>query len=115
MDAKTGMLLWVAGGAGVFLLWSGATNRTNLGENLASYVNGKAQPQPGAPKADGSGFDNPVGGSFAEPSTGGPNRVQQDVTGTYYIYDSNGNMLEKIPDIYQSRPYSYRPRTKESN
>lgn len=107
MDAKTGMLLWVAGGAGVFLLWSGATNRTNLGENLASYIQDKPVPPKGADKHSGSGFDKPVGGSFPEAPTG-RNVVQQDITGTYYVYDSNGNMLQKIPDVYQSRPYSYR-------
>lgn len=131
MDPKTGMILWSGAGIGVFLIWSGATNRLNLGETLAAYLRGDKPPAP-AGKSDSNGSENNgdpiiVGGSFGEgnktesvaPSVGGPlgnalnslrTNVQADVTGTYYVYDNNGNMLERIPDIYQSRPYAYIPK-----
>lgn len=121
MDSKNGMILWVMGGAGVFLLWSGITNRMDLGKNLASYVNGEKPPAPagkssdtysdGSPKPDGPGeFTGGVGGYFG-PGNEAPlsTHIGQDVSGTYYVYDQNMNIVEQVPDAYQDNPNAYVP------
>lgn len=119
MDAKTGLSIWTGAGAGVFFLWAGITNRLNIGEVLASYVRGEKPPPAGNKQSDKAtvnegGIPQPVSLPTA-PQRNDPDRVinanyvQQDVTGKYYIYDANGNVREQIPDVYQSRPYAYRP------
>lgn len=121
MDAKNGMMLWVMGGTGVFLLWSGITNRMDLGENLKSYLDGKSAPNPagksdtysdGSPKPDGPGeFTGGIGGYFGSDKDTEimSTHVNRDQTGIAYVYDQHGNMISRVPDAYQDTPNLYRP------
>lgn len=124
MNSNDGMVMWLLGGTGVFLLYSAYKNQKPQAL-LATYVNGKevaapistygatATPTPANPDGTatepkraepGAGID-----TFPAPRGTGTYGTRKDISGTWNLTDSKGMLIGVVPDQYQGTPNLYIP------
>lgn len=129
-----GLLVWLAGGVGVFLLYSAVSDQTPL-SLIKSYLgSGSPEKFPVAAASSGGGgpFDPTQPGGLLPPGILPPVKVappgqtpdtspKQQYTpqgnplagygggGVYDLIDANGNNLGAIPAAYQNNPNAYVP------
>lgn len=133
MNSNDGMILWILGGAGVFLLYSAYVNQEPQAL-LASQLEGTAANAPisnytGSRKVatattpDGKTHNtepgdggyitgDPPSSRLQEGYTPGgivPSGYRQDISGTYNMVDSTGRLIGVIPNQYQRTPQLYIP------
>lgn len=132
MDGK-GLLIWIAGGTGVFLLYSAVSDQTPL-SLIQSYL-GSGKPSPFAvasAAATAPSIDRTPGGLLPPgvlpdlPPVAGPGQTPDtspknpyvpgggslsSYTGgdVYDLIDANGNNMGAIPPAYQNNPLAYVP------
>lgn len=95
MDGKDGLILWTLGGAGVLFLyaaWSKKSPRAVLASTLGT-------PAPSAPQAA------PVPAQYGQQLPISYTTAPQ--SGTQYVFDANGYMVDAVPDPYQNSPHTY--------
>lgn len=100
MDGKDGLILWTLGGAGVLFLyaaWAKKSPRAVLASTLGAPAPAPAPAAQPAPIPAQYGTQLP-----ASYSTGSH-------SGTAYLYDSNGLLVDAVPDQYQNTAATYIP------
>lgn len=120
MNSNDGMVMWLLGGAGVFLLYSAYKNQQPQAL-LASYVNGQSveapisnyggsqtprNPAPYVPAPGEKGLDTFAHNGLIAPSS---TSTRQDISGTWNVVDASGRMIGVVPDRYQNTPSLYIP------
>lgn len=94
MDKNRMLLLWVAGGAGVILLYSAVKGKSPT--NILETYSGKASPVPAAAPTDSTpmapGAGTIVGGPIA----------------SSFVTDANGLSVD-VPPVYASNPDLFIP------
>lgn len=100
MDRSRGIILWVAGFAGVLLIYSAYKDKHPL-TVLNSGI---------------SGATVPSGAASAQPSSSSSATAPDTATATPlttgsdgYVYDANGNVVSQIPSVYAGNSQSYVP------
>lgn len=133
MNSNDGMVMWLLGGAGVFLLYSAYKNQQpqalltahiNGTEPAAPISNYTATQVPTVKTPDGTTHNTAPGdGGYitTEPPTpGNPSGsnpgymlgswgTRKDISGTYNLIDASGKMIGVVPDNYQKTPGLYIP------
>lgn len=135
MNSNDGMVMWLLGGAGVFLLYSAYKNQQPQAL-LASHINGTpanapisnytATQVPTITGPDGKTHNTAPGdGGYitTEPPSsrlipgyeGGSGAVlggystRKDISGTFNLINAAGRMIGVVPDNYQKSPQLYIP------
>ena len=123
MNSNDGMVMWLLGGTGVFLLYSAYKNQQPQAL-LTKYVNGGSADKPisnyggssvpssATPSSGFGDLKKGVDGLIPGGSTAGLDvhaSTRQDISGTYYSTDSRGSIISVIPDNYQKTPNLYIP------
>lgn len=124
MNQNDGMILWILGGAGVFLIYAAYKNQAPQAL-LESHITGKpvdkpisnytATQIPTVTDSDGKTWntkpgdgewittDPPIPGG--DPYTGKELAgLRRDITGTWYSTDTQGRIASVIPAYYQKNP-----------
>ena len=137
MNSNDGMIMWLLGGTGVFLLYSAYKNQQpqalltahiNGTESAAPISNYTATTIPTVKTPDGTTHNTAPGdGGYITtdpPTPGNPYGsgnggavlgsygTRRDISGTSYLVDSSGRMIGVVPDKYQSNPNLYIPAVK---
>lgn len=99
MDKNEGIVLWIAGGAGVILIYSAFKNKSVTSVFTDYTTGGSAK----TTAAGGSAEDHDTGNPAASPTAGG------QFSNNGYVYDANGSVVGSIPDAYSGSPGTYRP------
>jgi len=103
-DRDKAIILWIAGFAGVVLLYSAYKGRTPITTITGSLSANDSSA--GAGGSSGSSGGVATGGTaLASPSTA----LTANPDG--YVYDGNGNVVGDIPPAYSANPASYIPHT----
>lgn len=124
MNSNDGMVMWLLGGTGVFLLYSAYKNQQPQAL-LATYVNGETATAPISTygvTSPGANIANPNDGTDKTPGVGintfptlgttygtGGLKTRQDISGTWNLIDRAGRMIGVVPDNYQKTPNLYIP------
>lgn len=122
-DTAKETLVWVAGGAGVLLIYSAYKGRNPV-DTLRSYLGGSAAP---TGTTSGAGVTSSTGRSTAssqlgaapatDTSVGAPPSdvtgasVLSDSLGGSHVYDANGLIIGNLPDAYNNSPGTFIPGT----
>jgi hypothetical protein len=131
VNSNDGMVMWLLGGAGVFLLYSAYKNQQPQAL-LASHINGTpadapisnytATTVPTITGPDGKTWNTAPGdGGYITTDPPTPEQpygsqtpymlggygTRQDVSGTHNIVDSTGRMIGVVPANYQGTPGLY--------
>lgn len=103
MDNAKSIVLWIAGFAGVVLIYSAYKD-----EHPTDIITGALGGTPtGAPKL--STVPAPVGGGAGPPMVAASYDVPLIAGNDGYTYDANGNMVGTIPAVYSHSPATYIP------
>lgn len=94
VDRTQGIVLWVAGFAGVLLIYS-----AYKGQHPLEVINSGIAPIP-------SGAASPVGDSSVTTQTDSASPL---TASGGFVYDANGNVVSDVPSIYAKNPASYVP------
>lgn len=131
MANSKGILVWIAGGAGVFLLYSAVSNKTPSSLLLSYLGGGTPTPFPTAAGGSDTNYQDPLFGPAPPksmttplkpgqlPDTGskGPQYLPDgsqllsyhDPNQVYDLIDANGRNLGAIPAAYQNNPNAFVP------
>lgn len=124
MNSNDGMVMWLLGGTGVFLLYSAYKNQQPQAL-LAKYVNGETADKPisnyGGSSVPSSatplsgfgvirkGVDGLIPGGPTAGLDVSTSRLRKSVDGSFNITDSSGRMIGVVPENYQRTPNLYIP------
>lgn len=113
MANSNGLVLWIAGGAGVLLLYSAVKNKTPQSVLMSSLGNGTVQPivAPSVTTGGSTGNGSAGGGGNLGAGGGGVGYHYGPLNsdGTIAVFDSQGNQRALVPQQYAQTYHTYIP------
>ncbi|MHB1357044.1 MAG: hypothetical protein ACYCZF_13835 [Anaerolineae bacterium] len=101
-DSQKTLILWLAGGAGVVLLYSAYKNKNVVTTLADTLSNPSGVFAPGVAVQPSAATGNTSGITYNEPVPALPD------AGKKYVFDKNGFMVQ-VPDAYQNNTAAFIP------